>query len=225
MSSLWVALAPVLLAAMMSPARTLAVIILLHTPRSWRTASAFVVGMVVVMMLQGIAFGLGMSLLGLATADRADDASIVAGVLYVIGGVLLLTGAYRFAVADAPGGGQLAGVMRKLESVQPRAAMRIGGGWLLASPKQWVFVNTAVAVIYAAQVAPAVAIGSFLIFTILSQLAYAIVIVGFVLAHDRVSPLLDAAFAWLRDHLQRVVVALFSLLGVLLVISGVTTLA
>ena len=58
---------------MVSPARTLAVIILLHTPRSTTTALSYVLGMISAMMIQGAAFGAAMSLVGLTSADRAAD--------------------------------------------------------------------------------------------------------------------------------------------------------
>jgi hypothetical protein len=46
MSELWLALLPILLAMLISPARTLAVILLLHTPKHGLTAFAYVSGMV-----------------------------------------------------------------------------------------------------------------------------------------------------------------------------------
>ena len=226
MTTLWAQLLPVLLATMVSPARTLAVIVLLRTPAAWRTASAFVLGMVLIMVLQGVVLGLGMSLLGLASSDRAEDLAVVAGVLYVVGGVLLLTGALRFALAEpSQGDGKLGAMMRKLQTVQPAQALRVGGGWLLASPKQWVFVNTAVAVIYTADLAPAGAVGVFSVFTVLSQLVYLLVIVGFLVARQRITPVLDSAFTWIGGHLRRIVIVVFGALGVLLLVSGIAALA
>jgi hypothetical protein len=69
MSELWLALLPILLAMLISPARTIAVILLLHTPKQGLTAFAYVSGMVSSMMVQGILFGFLLSFVGL-TADN-----------------------------------------------------------------------------------------------------------------------------------------------------------
>ena len=49
---------------MISPARTLAVIILMHTPKSTSTALGYVGGMVSAMVVQGAGLGAAMSLVG-----------------------------------------------------------------------------------------------------------------------------------------------------------------
>ena len=64
MSDMWINLLPVLFAMMISPARTLAVILLLHTPRSTTTAISYVAGMISAMMVQGAALGAAMSIVG-----------------------------------------------------------------------------------------------------------------------------------------------------------------
>ena len=81
MTEMWVDLLPLLLAMMISPARTLAVILLLHTPRSAVTALGYVGGMVSSMLLQGAALGAAMSIVGLAAADASADLAVLIGVL------------------------------------------------------------------------------------------------------------------------------------------------
>ena len=221
---MWLALLPVLLALMISPARTLAVILLLHTPKSWRTALAFVGGMATVMMFQAILFGFGMSIVGLASEDLGGDFSLVAALLYLFGGIILLAGAFKMWKADPNAKGQLGAVMAKLETVDPSGARNVGAGWLVASPKQWVFVSTAVAVIFAAQLRPVAAIGTFALLTLLVQTAYILIIVGFVVAHDKIAPALDAVFDWIRGRLRVVAITLFSLLGIMFLVAGVSAL-
>lgn len=53
MNDMWINLLPVLFAMMISPARTLAVLLLLHPPRSTVTALSYVLGMISAMMAQG----------------------------------------------------------------------------------------------------------------------------------------------------------------------------
>lgn len=54
LTDLWMTLFPVLGVMFISPARTLVVILLLHTPKKGATAFAYVVGMSAAMMAQGL---------------------------------------------------------------------------------------------------------------------------------------------------------------------------
>ena len=96
MAELWLALLPILLAMLISPARTIAVILLLHTPKGARTAFAYVSGMVTSMMVQGIIFGFLLSVVGLAGDQREGDLAIVVSVLFVVVGIIMLVGGSKF---------------------------------------------------------------------------------------------------------------------------------
>lgn len=222
---MWTDLLPVLFAMMISPARTLAVILLLHTPRSRTTALAYVAGMSPSMMLQGVSLGAAMSLIGLASDDRSADLSFLVGALFLVGGVILLAGGIKIATTPSSGGGSLASLLEKLERIEPAGAYKIGFGWLLASPKQWVFVMTAVAVIFTAQLRPIGSIANFLVFTVLVQSAYFVIIGAFAVAEERVGPVLDAVFDWIKGHLRPTAVGVFTLFGVIFLIKGLSTLA
>ena len=222
MTEMWVDLLPVLFAMMISPARTLAVILLLHTPRATTTALAYVGGMVSAMMLQGAALGLAMTIVGRAATDRSADLAVVIGVLYLVGGVILLAGAFKIATAEGAGG-TLASLFDRLEHIDPSGAYQIGFGWIFASPKQWVFVLTAVAVIFAADLRPLGSLANFLVFSVLVQLAYFLIIGAYAIAPDRVGGALDAVFGWIRANLKATAIGLFATFGVVFLIKGLTT--
>ncbi|MDH3958119.1 MAG: GAP family protein [Actinomycetota bacterium] len=224
-ADMWVDLLPVLLAMTISPARTLAVILLLHTPRSTVTALSYVLGMVVAMMAQGAAMGAAMSIVGLAGSDRSADLAVVVGTLYLVGGVILIAGAVKFARAPASGGGALGAALERLEHVDPRGSFKVGFGWIFASPKQWVFVLTAVAVIYTAELRPIGSLANYLAFSILVQIAYLIIIGAYVVFQDRVSRVLDAVFEWIRANLRASATGLFAVFGIVFVIKGLSELA
>lgn len=223
MTEMWIDLLPLLLAMMISPARTLAVILLLHTPRSAATPLGYVGGMVSSMLLQGAALGAAMNIVGLAAADGSADLAVLIGVLFLLGGVILLAGAFKIATAPSAGG-TLASLLERLENLDPAGAYKIGFGWLLASPKQWVFVLTVVAVIFAAQLRPLESLANYLIFTLLVQAAYFLIIGAYALAREWVSGALDAAFGWIRMHLKATAIGVFGFFGVVFVIKGLTTL-
>ena len=224
MVDLWVDLLPVLFAMMISPARTLAVILLLHTPQRAVTASAYVAGMLAAMMVQGTAFGLLMRLIGLTEASASSSLETFIGTLFLVGGVILLVGAIRMARPPAGGGGALEAAIAKLESASPRAAAAVGFGWLFASPKQWVFTLTAVSVIYAAYLSPGAAIANYLVFAVLVQLVYIVIIAIAAALPGRIDALLDATFAWIRKHLRTIAVTVFTVLGVVFVLNAVSIL-
>jgi hypothetical protein len=220
---MWADLAPVLLAMMISPARTLAVIILLHTPRPKFTAVSYVMGMIAAMMVQGAALAVGMRLVGLTADERAAELATFIGALFVVGGIVLLTGAAKMATAE--GGGQLASVLARLEQMGPGAAFKIGFGWIFASPKQWVFVLTAVAIVFEADLRPIGGVANYAVFSLLVQLAYFVIIGGFALAEERVGRVLDGVFGWIRAHLRPSAIGLFVFFGVLFLVKGFTSLS
>ena len=225
MSDMWINLLPILLAMMISPARTLAVILLLHTPRSTTTAISYVMGMLSAMMVQGAALGAAMSIVGLTGSDRSADLSVFVGTLFVVGGVILLAGAFKFATAPPSGGGSLASALERLEHLGPSGAFKIGFGWIFASPKQWVFVLTAVAVIFTAQLPTIGSLANFLVFSVLVQLAYLVIIGAFAIARDQVSGALDAVFGWIKAHLKASAISLFAFFGVVFLVKGLMELA
>ena len=224
MTDMWIDLLPILFALMISPARTLAVILLLHTPRSSATALSYVLGMISAMMLQGAAFGAAMSLVGLTATGRSGDPTIFVGALFVVGGVILLAGAVKIATAPRSGGGSLSSLLESLENLEPGGAYKIGFGWLLASPKQWVFVLTAVAVIFTADLRPVGSITNFLVFTLIVQLAYLLIIGSYSLARERVGRILDGVFEWIKGHLRGTAIGIFAGFGVIFLLKGLATL-
>jgi hypothetical protein len=181
--------------------------------------------MVSAMLVQGAALGAAMSLVGLTGSDRSADLSIFVGALFLVGGVILLAGAFKFATAPAGGGGSLASALERLEHLGPSGAFKIGFGWIFASPKQWVFALTAVAVIFTANLRPIGSLANYLLFTLLVQLAYLVIIGLYAVARDRVSPVLDTVFEWIKGHLRASAVGLFAGFGLIFLVKGLSTLA
>ena len=224
MADMWVDLVPVLLAMMISPARTLAVILLLHTPGRAVTSLAYVGGMLAAMMVQGTVLGVLMRFVGLTDLSQAASLEVFIGALFLVGGVILLVGAIRMARPPSGGGGALQTAISKLETASARTAGAVGFGWIFASPKQWVFTLTAVSVIYAAYLRPIAAIGNYLLFAALVQLVYLVIIAIAAAVPGRIDPFLDASFRWIRTHLRTIAVTVFTVLGVVFVLNAVSIL-
>ena len=185
------------------------------------TALGYVAGMISSMLLQGAALGAGMRLIGLSSPS--GELTTVVGVLYLVGGVILLAGAFKIATAEGAGG-SLASLLDRLERLEPAGAYKVGFGWLMASPKQWVFVLTAVAVIFAAGLRPIGSLANFFVFTLLVQGAYLLIILAFAVARDRVGSALDAVFGWIKGHLRATAIGVFAGFGMLFLLKGLSTL-
>ena len=219
MADLWVNLLPILLVMFISPARTLAVILLLHTPKKGVTAFAYVVGMISAMMVQGLLLGFLMSVVGLAVARRDGDLLTVVSLLFIVTGLILLVGVSKFIFQDdddkAP-----PGWLEKIEMMSPAQGLKLGFGWLMVSPKQWVLVLTAVAVIFSAYLPPAASIINFLIFTVLVQTVFFVIIAIHSLMPKRSQKILDALFDWLKRHLRAVAIGIFGFFGLFFLVKG-----
>jgi hypothetical protein len=204
-----------------SPARTLAVILLLHTPKKGVTAFTYVVGMICSMMVQGLLLGFLMTVVGLSVERRGGDLMTVVSILFVVVGIILLVGASKFIFQDdddkAP-----PDWLTKIEMMSPAQALKLGFGWLMVSPKQWVLVLTAVAVIFTAYLPALVSAVNFLIFTILVQTVFFVIIGLHVLMPNRSERILDALFVWLKRHLRAVAIAIFGFFGIFFLIKGFT---
>jgi threonine/homoserine/homoserine lactone efflux protein len=224
MTDLWLSLLPILLAMMISPARTLIVIMLLHTPRASFTAFAYVCGMLVSMMFQGILFGVLFSVVGLTMADSGPELTTLVSVLFVLIGCILLAGASKFIFQQPDGDKKAPAWLDKVEQANPSQAFKTGIGWLIVSPKQWAFVLTAVAVIFTAGLSPAASLINYLIFSILIQLVYFIIILINIIMPERSGAILDYIFSWIKENFKPVVIAVFGGLGLFFLIKGITSL-
>ena len=205
---------------MISPARTIWVILLLKTPKGAFTALAFVVGMVAAMMAQGIIFGALFSLVGLTSEQSSGQLATVVSVLFLVAGIIMLAGAAKFIFQDDEDDKPPPDWLGKLEAFTPRQAFNAGFGWLFVSPKQWVFVLTAVAVIFSVYLSVMASLLNYFLFTLLIQLVYFVLIGVHVLLPERSAALLDGLFNWLKANIKPLVIGLFTVLGLFFLVKG-----
>ena len=224
LADLWVNLLPILAVMFISPARTLAVILLLHTPKKSVTAFAYVVGMISAMMVQGLLLGFLMTMVGLTVERRGGDLMTVVSILFIVTGIILLSGAAKFMANDdddkAP-----PDWFAKIEIMSPAQALKLGFGWLMVSPKQWVLVLTAVAVIFTAYLPPLISALNFFVFTLLVQTVFFVIIGISVLMPNRSQKILDSLFAWLKKHLMALAIGIFGFFGIFFLLKGLVSLA
>jgi threonine/homoserine/homoserine lactone efflux protein len=223
-SELWLALLPILLAMLISPARTIAVILLLHTPKQALTAFTFVLGLISAMMVQGIVLGFLFSFVGLTMEERGPELMTVVSVMFILVGIIMLTGAAKFIFQEEDDDKPPPAWLEKIEFLSPRSAYSTGFGWIMVSPKQWAFVLTAVAVIFTANLEPIASLVNFFIFSVLIQLTYFLIIGIHLIMPKQSEAILDGIFNWIKKNFRPVVIVLFSGFGLFFLIKGTSEL-
>lgn len=128
MTEVLVPLLPLIIGSALVPVQIIMVILMLTSARQGPLkAIAFVTGMTLVRIAQGILFGLVLT--GGDSAESADKSGWVKAALLLVLGILLLVNAYRTYAkvpdSDAPPPKWLT----MLERVSPIGALGMGAGW------------------------------------------------------------------------------------------------
>ena len=177
------------------------------------------------MMLQGLLFGFLLSIVGLTLDERGGDLATFVAALFIVVGVIMLAGAAKFFFQEEDDDKPPPAWLEKIESYTPKQAYSTGIGWLIVSPKQWVFVLTAVAVVFTAGLSAAASFINFLIFTLLVQTVYFLILAIHLAMPKRLGKILDALFIWLKDHFRPVVIVMFTAFGLFFLLKGLLELA
>lgn len=133
---------------------------------------------------------------------------------------IMLAGAAKFIFQDDEDDKPPPDWLGKLEAFTPRQALRAGFGWLMVSPKQWVFVLTAVAVIFSAYLSVMASLLNYFVFTILIQIVCFVLIGVHVVLPERSAALLHGLFNWLKKNKKPLAIGLFTILGLFFLIKG-----
>jgi hypothetical protein len=211
MGGLWGSLAPLIIGSALVPVQIVITLLLLRSSAGRITAVAWIGGMTVVRLAQGLVFGLVLSASD-STSGDASSGHVVAAILLVVG-VLFYVAAVRQILhtddPDQPPPKWLA----MTESMTPLRAFLVAGGILTIGVKFWVFTLGAIAAIGDANLGRTASIETFLLYVLLAESIH-LAIVGFAyLAPERSAATLDGAAAWLRDHNRILVIVLGVVFG------------
>lgn len=152
MAEIILQLVPFIIGSAVVPLQVIMVILLLKSPaQGLLKALAFVIGMTLLRLLQGVLFGLVLGEGSEQAAAAPGGKSSVVSTLLVVLGILLLISAYRKwnkeEDPDDPPPAWLAG----LEKTSWQRALAYGALLPLISPKLWVFTLGAISTIREAQ--------------------------------------------------------------------------
>jgi len=211
-AELWSTLLPLAVASAVVPAQIVITVLLLRGPAGRRAAAAWVAGMTVVRLGQGVLFGLLIRSEDVASGS-SDDAGLVASVLLLVLGIVLLVTAGRAAVAGDDPDAPPPRWMTAFDSVRPGKAFLLGAGLLAISAKSWVFTLTALGAIDAAEVSGSAAGLTYLGFVVLAQSLVLAVLVVAVVAPRRSDALLERVSVWLDEHDRFIVIGVGLVFG------------
>ena len=219
MASIFVALLPFILGSALVPLQIVIVLMLLTSEqRGPLKAIAFVTGMTLVRLAQGLLFGF---IFAPDTDAEAQGVPWVRATLLTVLGLMLLITAFRKWAKEPDPDAPPPKWLTMFDTITPGRALLMGGGLILIAAKLWVFTLGAISVIREAQLEES----AFLWFVIYVLLAQSILI-GAILIRllfpTRATAWLGAANGWLAKHNATIVIVVSLVFGALFLYQGVS---
>ena len=222
MNSTLASLLPFIIGSAVVPLQIIVVTLLLTgEQRGPLKAIAFVLGMTVARLTQGILFGL---VLTGGSGDPADagNTSIVKATALTILGILLLLTAYKKWAKEPDPDAPPPKWLTMLDSITPAKALLFGAGFVLIGPKLWVFMLGAISAIGEAQLGQPASTWTFLLFVLLAQSLLLIPILIRLLMPQRAKSLLASLADWMKRYNDPIVIAISLIFGALFLYQGLS---
>ncbi len=201
------------------PAQVLLTILLLKSRSGRWAAIAFVAGMTVVRVLQGVIFGVVLTEEG-STSSTTSSTSTTASVLLLVLALVFFGTALKSLLAHEDADAPPPKWLTAAEAFTPVKAGLLGAGLLLVQPKFWVFTLSALSAIQAASPTRAAGTVMFLAFVVLAESLSIVAIGAAVLFPRRADSLLDASSRWLTTHNRQLVIGLGAVFGTWFAVKG-----
>jgi hypothetical protein len=221
MGSTLVSILPMIVGSALVPVQIMIVILIL-TGREQPVAKAlaFVGGMTVARLLQGVLFGLVFGNAAPADGGEAGTPWITSTLLVVLGLFLLIT-AYRTFNDEPDPDAPPPKWMTMMDGVSVGRSFVMGAGLIMIAAKLWVFTLGAISEIADAGLDLATATVTFLIYILLAQSLLILPIAIRALVPSRATALLDATSAWLNRHNKAIVVTVSVVFGIFFLFRGI----
>lgn len=215
---------PLALLIAISPIPIVAQILVLFTDAPKLNAAAYLVGFVAGV---GAAFAL---LLGVAqvldAATAGTDRSALRSWVLIGFGVLLLAAAVR-RFARRPREGEeprMPDWMSRIASLTPSRSVVLGAGVGLLNPKNLLAVVPAAAAVGSSSLGTAESVAAAAVFVVVAAVGVSVPLVAAVVMGERADPVLRGWKEWLTRNNALVMAGLFLVLGIWLVVDGISAL-
>lgn len=220
MAAVLVELLPMILGAVLAPLWIIIVLLMLSGSRGLAKATAFVLGMSLTRLAQGVIFG---TLMGASAAANPEDGtqSPVVSTLLLVVGILLLIAAFRkWRKEDDPDEPPPKWI-QSIDELSPLRALGLGALMVAIGPKLWVFTLSAIATIVDADPGRQLGIVAYLAYIILAQSVLIVAILVAAVAPRASKSLLQRAVDWLNTYNRPISVTVALIFGVLFTWDGI----
>jgi threonine/homoserine/homoserine lactone efflux protein len=201
----WAALLSLAAAGALVPGPILVTVLLLRARGGVTAAAAFVAGMTIVRVVQGLVFGL---LFSAADADGPAEPATIEAVLLLVLAILFYVAAGRSVLSEDDPDRPPPRWKRKIESMSSPGAFVFGAGYLLVGVKFWAFTLGAIAAIEEAAPGPGPATVAFIGFVILTQAIPLSILAAAILVPRRSAAGIGAISDWLERNDRALVIVL-----------------
>lgn len=215
-----VSLMPFIIGSAVVPLQIILIILLLKNPHQGLIkALAFVLGMTIVRVLQGVVFGL---ILGgsEAAAGEAGGKSPIVSTLMLVLGLLLLISAYKKWNKEVDPDDPPPAWLSSFDHISAPKALMFGALLPLLSPKLWVFTLSAIGAIRLEQLGQAAGTIAFLLFLLLAQSLLLLPVLVRILLPRQSKSMLQATSAWLTRYNSAIVIVVSLVFGLLFLYQG-----
>lgn len=195
---LWTILLPLIVANAILPLQIVVTILLIRSDDGRLTAFAWIVGMTVVRLAQGVIFGFILAE-AVEGTDGGDGPGPVESTLLLLVALAFLILAARKALKVPDDDAPPPRWMTLVATAGPLRALLLGAGMVALSPKLWAFTLAAIGAIAEAGLDQPAAVGSFLMYAVGAVGVHLGLLVGAVVAPARA----DVALGRFANALER----------------------
>ena len=221
MGSIIVSLLPFIIGSALVPIQIIIVFLLLKSPnQGLLKASAYLAGMTLVRLLQGLIFGLMLNSSGTTSVEGESGKSLIISTLLLVLGILLLITAYKQWRKDDDPDAPPPKWLAMIDNITPLKSFGIGFGMLLVGAKFWVFTLGALAVIGEATLGQPSSTIAFILFVLLAESLLLIPILVRIILPGRSKAFLDGTSDWLTQHNRVIVIVVSLVFGLLFLYQG-----
>ncbi|MEA3336394.1 MAG: GAP family protein [Chloroflexota bacterium] len=223
MISTIIALLPMIIGSAIVPMQIIMLLLMLTSEsKGLSKAIAFVSGMTLVRLAQGVVFGLVFTGGEGATETGSEGSSWIVSTLLTVLGILLLISFYKALTGEADPDAPPPKWMAMLDGMTPLLALGVGAGLLLIGAKMWVFTLSAIGIIGEAAIGQPSSSIAFLIFVLLAESLLILPILVRIILPSKSSVWLGSLSAWLEKYNRQIVMVASLIFGLLFLYKGVS---
>lgn len=222
METLIISLLPYVIGSAVVPLQIITGLFLLKSPNQGLfKAIAYVAGMTITRLLQGLMFGLILSESATLTEAENGKNPIISTLLLVLG-ILLLIAAYKKWRGEDDPDDSSPKVLTLVDRLTPLKAFGLGLGLPLISAKLWVFTLSALATIVTEQLGQIASAIAYLLFMLLAQSLLLLPILICIFMPERSKYLLTQLSDWLTRKSRPISIVVSLGFGLFFLHSGIT---